>query len=106
MSIVIDGGPSYELIISPQAPTAIDLAAPGPQGPPGPPGPAGGQTYLYDRAGIPASTWTISHNLGRYPHVSVLGDDGAEVDSDVVHSDQNNTVITFAAPFSGRAIIG
>lgn len=78
----------------------------GPAGPQGPPGPAGGDIFVYDRAGVPAATWTITHNRGRYTHVTVIGDDGREVTSDVEHPDLNTTVITFAAPFSGKAVIG
>jgi hypothetical protein len=103
---IIAPGSVYELVVSPQAPTLIDLTMPGPQGPPGPPGPAGGATYVYDRAGVPAATWTIAHGLGRRVHVTVVADDGLEVDSDVEHVDLNTTVITFATPFSGTALIG
>lgn len=103
---IIAPGSVYELVVSPQAPTEIDLTMPGPQGPPGPPGPAGGATYVYDRAGVPAATWTIAHGLGRRVHVTVAGDDGREVEADVDNPDLNTTVITFATPFSGTALIG
>lgn len=104
--LVIESGNTYEIVLAPQAPTEIEQATPGPQGPPGPAGPAGGEVYVYDRAGVPASTWTISHDLGRRVHVTVVGDDGREVDTDVEHPDLNTTVITFASPFSGTALIG
>jgi hypothetical protein len=104
--VIVEGGPVYEVIISPPASTVVGVATPGPQGPPGPPGPAGGATYVYDRDGVPAATWTITHSLGRAVHVTVIGDDGYEVDSDVEHPDLNTTVITFAEPFSGTALIG
>lgn len=84
----------------------LTVITPGVQGPPGPAGPPGGAFYVYDRHGVPAATWTITHDLGRYVHVSIIGDDGREVTSDVDHPDLNHTVITFAAPFSGKAIIG
>jgi hypothetical protein len=104
--IVVESGPVYEVIISPQSPTSVNVGVPGPQGPPGPVGPAGGAVFVYDRAGVPASTWTIAHALGRRVHATVIGDDGREVDSDVEHPDLNTTVITFAEPFSGTALIG
>jgi hypothetical protein len=104
--LTIDPGTVYELVVAPQTPTLVELATPGPQGPPGPAGPAGGATYLYDRAGVPAATWTIVHGLGRRVHVTIAGDDGREVDSDVQHVDSNTIVITFAEPFSGTALIG
>lgn len=92
--------------VAPPAGPPGPAGAPGPAGPQGPPGPAGGDIYIYDRAGVPAATWTVAHNLGRYAHVSVLADDGSEVTTDVVWPNVNTTVITFAAPFSGKAIIG
>lgn len=103
---IISGGTTYELVISPQAPTVVELASPGPQGPPGPPGPAGGEHFIYDRNGVPAATWTVEHGLGRRVHVTVMAADGTEVTTDVVSPDLNTTVITFAAPFAGVAVIG
>jgi hypothetical protein len=118
VSPVIDPEPSYEIVIAPPPATELSVALvgpqgtpgpagePGPSGPQGPPGPAGGDVFVYDRAGVPAATWTITHNRGRRVHVTVVNDAGTEVTSDVTHPDLNTTVITFASPFSGAAIIG
>lgn len=103
--LVIDTG-GRELVITPPPATTIEIGTPGPQGPPGPVGPAGGETFTYDRAGVPAATWTIVHNLGRYPQVMVLGDNGDEVTTDVTHPDADTTVVTFGVPFSGKAVLG
>lgn len=78
----------------------------GPQGPQGPIGPAGGDVVIYDRAGIPASTWTVNHSLGRLVHITVVGDDGKEVHPDVDQSNVNVATITFPSPFSGKALVG
>lgn len=102
--VEIDRGPEVLVVTSP--PIILDLSVPGVQGPPGPVGPAGGEIYLYDRAGVPAATWTIVHNLGRAVHVTIVGDDGSQVSSDVEHPDNNTVVIIFAEPFSGTALIG
>lgn len=84
----------------------LQLSATGLQGPPGPPGSGGNTWFVYDRAGVPAATWTIVHGLGRPVHVTILGDDGAEVDTDIEHPPDLNTVVaTFAAPSTGTAII-
>ncbi len=104
--LVIESGNAYEIILAPPAPTAIEQATPGPHGPPGPAGPAGGEVFVYDRNGVPAATWTIGHDLGRKVHVTISDDDGNEVDADVANPDLNTTVITFATPFSGTALIG
>lgn len=39
----------------------------------GPPGPAGGEAFQFEQV-IPASVWTINHNLGRYPGLVALYD--------------------------------
>lgn len=85
---------------------SLELSSPGPQGPQGPAGTSGGSHFIYNRNGIPAASWPITHNLNRRAHVSIIGDDGKEVDSDVTHNDLNNLTIDFAQPFSGVAVIG
>lgn len=79
----------------------------GPQGPPGEPGapgvagPAGdvsGQTYDFAQA----NNWTLNHNLGRQPFVTLLSVGGAQIEADVVHTSLNQFVVYFAAPQAGR----
>lgn len=78
----------------------------GPAGPSGAPGSGGDTYFLYDRAGVPAATWTIDHGLGRPVHVTILDDSGAEADTDITHTPDLNTVVaTFAAPTTGTAIV-
>lgn len=60
-------------------------------------------TYLQN---TPATTWTVNHNMGKYPSVTVVtsaGDiaGGAEID----YIDKNNLTISFAAAFSGKAYL-
>lgn len=89
----------------------LDLGVPGLQGPPGAPGPAGpagapgGAPFLYDRGGVAAATWTITHGLGRRVHVTVLDDDGTEVGTDIIQPDLNTVIATFAEPRTGQAVI-
>ncbi len=52
---------------------------------------------------IPASVWTIPHNLGRYPSLVVVDSSGAEVEGDVHYVSINQIVLTFAGAFSGIA---
>lgn len=78
----------------------------GPAGPQGPTGPAGGDIFVYDRAGVPASQWVIAHNLGRVAHVTVVLDSGEEITTDVDQSDPNTCTIVFAQPTSGKALVG
>lgn len=95
-----------QLVIHPVY-NSLEMVSPGPQGARGPAGTSGGSHFIYDRNGVPAASWPIVHNLGRRAHVSIIGDDGAIVDSDVIHNpDLNSLTITFAAPFSGVAVVG
>lgn len=71
-------------------------------------GAAGSVSRVVDFTQIdPETTWTIDHNLGRYPEVEVLatGDVAAGVWSEptVTHPSKNRTILTFADPTFGTA---
>lgn len=51
---------------------------------------------------IPQNTWTIMHNLGYDPSVSVIVG-GEEVDADVDFPTNNEVVVTFNSPEAGMA---
>lgn len=51
-----------------------------------------------------ASTVTVSHNLEKFPSVTVTDSAGQEVVGDVVHLDSNSLMVYFTAPFSGKII--
>lgn len=53
--------------------------------------------------GVPSALWTINHNLGFYPSVTVVDTNGDECEGDVEHPTLNQTTITFSAPFAGQA---
>ncbi len=63
------------------------------------------KTFVYDRGGIPASSWSIQHNLNKYPQVSLIDDAGNEIEADVFYSDLNNVSVSFASPVSGKAVL-
>lgn len=85
----------------------VGLTSPGPQGPRGPTGPAGaaGGSVFEHVQSVPASTWTVQHNLGRFSHVTLLEDDGTEFEADVYQADINTVVIQFPSPHTGTAIV-
>jgi hypothetical protein len=63
-----------------------------------------GQDKQYEHIQSPASaTWTVAHNLGKVPSVTVIDSTGRQVFGGVQHTDTNNTILTFSAPFSGKA---
>lgn len=51
----------------------------------------------------PASVWTLDHNLGFRPNVSVTDTAGDDCEGDVDHPTLNQTVVTFSAAFAGTA---
>lgn len=68
-------------------------------------GGAGGavsDSYHHDQ-GVAATTWTVNHNLGRHPNVSVLDSAGSQVEVAVVHTSLNQVVLSLAYATSGTA---
>lgn len=51
------------------------------------------------------ATWTVPHNLNRYPSVTVVDGTGAVVETGVRYVDQNIIQVTADAPFAGKAYI-
>jgi hypothetical protein len=64
----------------------------------------GAQPYEHIQS-IPSAVWTVEHNLGRMPSVTVLTSAGDVVYGHVNHSDINELTITFSAAFAGRAYL-
>jgi hypothetical protein len=85
--------------------------APGAPGTPGAPGAAGPEgpsgialTYTFTQSS-PSALWMITHNLNRYPDVSVVDSAGSVVVGDPRYIDANTISIAFSAPFSGVAYL-
>jgi hypothetical protein len=51
------------------------------------------------------ATWTITHNLGKYPSVMVVDTGGNVVMGEVQYTSTNQLVLTFSATFSGKAYL-
>lgn len=54
---------------------------------------------------IPAGTWSIIHNLGKFPSVTVVDSGGTVVDGNVNYIDDNTIEIEFSFSFSGKAYL-
>ena len=94
------------------SPTVVltDVEA-GPQGPAGPTGADGAagsgsanSTVVHDQSSANA-TWTMTHNLGRYPAIDIIDSAGNHVIGDIKHNSVNQAVATFDNAFAGKAII-
>lgn len=62
------------------------------------------QTYVYEQQ-LPSDTWTITHNLGKYPSVTIVDSAGTTVVGDVTYLSNNAILVQFSAPFGGKAFL-
>jgi hypothetical protein len=53
----------------------------------------------------PFSTWTITHNLGFQPNVTVFDTALTMIEGNVVHNSANSLTIQFSAAISGSAVL-
>jgi hypothetical protein len=65
-------------------------------------GSSSGVAYQHNQVSA-AGVWTINHNLGFRPSVSILDTGGNEIEADVRHTSTNQLVIYFAIPLAGVA---
>ena len=54
---------------------------------------------------VSSSVWSITHNLNKYPSVSVVDSSNEEVIGEVQHTNSNSLTVKFSAPFSGKAFL-
>lgn len=59
-------------------------------------------THIQDAA---AAVWTITHNLGYHPQVTIVDSAGSEVMGDIAYLDINTVRATFGGAFAGRAYL-
>ncbi len=64
----------------------------------------GGSTYVHTQSS-PSATWSISHNLGRRPSVTVVDSAGTVVIGEVTYLSDNTLRVEFSAGFSGQAYL-
>jgi len=51
----------------------------------------------------PSRVWEITHNLDKYPSVTIFDFTGTEYEAETMHLDINNVLLTFSIPFAGYA---
>ena len=61
-------------------------------------------TYRHNQISA-QSTWTIQHNLSKYPSVTVVDSSGEVVGGDVLYLDNNSVQVKFSGAFSGKAYL-
>jgi hypothetical protein len=61
------------------------------------------QEHYTHTQNVSSATWVVTHNLGKFPAVSIVDTGNNEVVGDVVYVNQNSLTLNFSAPFSGKA---
>lgn len=73
---------------------------PGPQGPQGPPGED--KNFLQNFTN--SSEVTVTHNLNKYPAVTVTDSTGDEVEGQIEHTSVNQLIARFTSSFTGKVV--
>ena len=60
------------------------------------------QTYVFVQS-VPSTTWTITHNLNKYPSVSVVNINNVVMYGEITYISPSQLQIEFSAGFSGKA---
>lgn len=92
--------PDPRLYFSSESGTIDQASAGGPGGGSG----TGDLNYKHPQL-IPLAVWTITHNLGKQPSVTVVDSSGAVCEGQIDYPSINQVVITFSAAFSGTAYL-
>ena len=61
-------------------------------------------TFVFTQ-GVPATTWNIPHNLGKFPSVSVVNNNDLLMNGEITYIDNNNITCNFSAAFAGKAYL-
>jgi hypothetical protein len=61
------------------------------------------KNFTYTHTGSAATTWSIAHNLNKFPSVVIKVTSGKIVQADITHTNKNNLTITFSGQNSGSA---
>lgn len=107
-SVVATRDTGGSVVVTPQiAPGAVVVVrgVPGPKGEKGDKGDSGGgagATYTHTQS-TPQSIWTVAHNLGRWPSVTVTDHLGQRIEPDVKYLDNNLAQVTHSTPLTGFA---
>jgi hypothetical protein len=64
----------------------------------------GDKNYVHDQP-VASITWTVQHNLDKFPSCTMVLSTGQQGYGDVTFIDENNLTITFAGAESGKAYI-
>jgi hypothetical protein len=86
-----------DIIVVQSTTNTVSVSGSGPQGPAGT-----GSEHQFTQS-TPASTWIITHNLGR-PVIAQVFVGGQLVTTDTIITDNNTLTVVFASPQSGYVL--
>ena len=64
----------------------------------------GDKHFTYIKS-TPDSVWDITHNLDKYPSVTIVDSAGSVVIGDITYTSKSALTVTFSAAFSGKAYL-
>lgn len=62
------------------------------------------KTFVYTQS-TPAAEWTVTHNMNKYPDVTVVNNNLEECIADVKYINTNTVKISFTSAFAGKAFL-
>jgi len=62
----------------------------------------GDLSYVHNQT-TASAVWNVTHSLIKKPAVTIIDEEGYEVEADVQHLSDNAVTITFSEPFAGTA---
>ena len=61
-------------------------------------------TFIYPQV-VPAKIWNITHNLGKFPSITVIDTGNTVVQGEYTYINNNSVALKFSAPFGGKAYL-
>lgn len=65
---------------------------------------AGNDKHYQHTQAVPAAVWTVNHNLGKIPSITIMDSSGNVVEGDVQNVNVNQAILQFSGAFSGIAV--
>lgn len=64
-------------------------------------GGSGDKSYTHTQS-LAATTWTVNHNLGKFPSITIVDSAGTHVLGTIVQISLNTVTVSFSVAFSGK----
>jgi hypothetical protein len=65
---------------------------------------SGDKNFVFTQ-NVASSTWVITHNLGKYPSVSIVDSADTKVNGDIQYDSINQVTVSFRSAFAGKAFL-